>query len=352
LSICLVIIENGGEKMHIAADSRVAVEENGFRYHLNDDAIKLHEFENFIAYISGHMGMAELVAKEIKRRKTGQNDDVIIGVVQICKEVYSEYVKSRPYLKDKKHTLQVVIPFLQKNVNKFAFFENDDDFSPRVYGTRGDKFIWGIGSGAKKVLPIVDKWFKKMNTLRLLQKAFSETADETCGGKLTYFELSRHRVKKFSAIIPDQRPLRKLPDKNELFGEGDGVTATPDGYESGRVYIEKLNGSYNIMYFTSNYAEERSIKLKDDEIEIFSDEGQLKIDCANLIANISGSAKIQHDSGFIFELNETGDTFTITMPNGTYCEYTPTGKTEYIVGDYTINATGNFKVNAARIDLN
>jgi phage minor structural protein len=136
----------------------------------------------------------------------------------------------------------------------------------------------------------------------------------------------------------------------EVIGDGDGQTNV-GGYDSGRAYVEKYNGGIDYKYYRSNDAKERSIKLKDEGVYLIS-EDYLNIECKDLFAQVSGFVKLQHDSGFMFELNETGDTFTITMPNGTYCEYSPTGKTEYIVGDCEINATGNYKINAARIDLN
>lgn len=126
----------------------------------------------------------------------------------------------------------------------------------------------------------------------------------------------------------------------------------PDGYESAVAYIEKYNGGLDVKYFNSNYAKERSLKLTDDGIQIFSEEAKIELNSTDLNLNVTGRAKINHASGTVIEVDATGDNVKIMHKNGSYYELSPTGRKEYIVGNAETVCTGNFKVTASRIDLN
>ncbi|GAA4881743.1 hypothetical protein GCM10023310_72270 [Paenibacillus vulneris] len=130
-------------------------------------------------------------------------------------------------------------------------------------------------------------------------------------------------------------------------GEGDSNTNPL----SARGFIKKPNGSWDFTYYSSNYAKERSIVHRDDGLYLFSQEEKINIDCNDLNANVTGGVNINHASGLKLEVNPAGNIFKLTMPNGSYTEWSSSGKKEYIVGDIYSECTGKHTTKASEIHL-
>lgn len=129
-----------------------------------------------------------------------------------------------------------------------------------------------------------------------------------------------------------------------MSGEGDGIKKF-DSHNpidpsmagenmSGRGFLSKPNGSYDMLYFSSNYGRERSMRLRDDEITVVSEAGKF-------------NAKSK-DFNFIVDEG----TYKIGLTNGTIFEVSPTGVNMDVQGDINIKATGTVIINGQQIKLN
>lgn len=86
-------------------------------------------------------------------------------------------------------------------------------------------------------------------------------------------------------------------------GAGDGATET-----SGKSITEKIDGSYDTYYYSSNYGRERSLRLKDDEVLLKSENSKIHMQAKNYeIEAEDGAVKITLSNGSYFELTSSGD---------------------------------------------
>ncbi|MEC0210246.1 phage tail spike protein [Paenibacillus ehimensis] len=131
--------------------------------------------------------------------------------------------------------------------------------------------------------------------------------------------------------------------KMEMFFEGTGVASYPrirmgagDGIlpESGRAYLNKPNGSLEMVYYRSNDAKERSVYFKDSGIFVKSQEEKINIECNNF--------NLAADNGKIYlELN-----------NGSYFELSSTSLKTNIQGDIELKASGKITLSGSQIHFN
>lgn len=127
-------------------------------------------------------------------------------------------------------------------------------------------------------------------------------------------------------------------------GEGDGMrkfdSANPIDPSmagenmSGRGFLSKPNGSYDMFYFSSNFGRVRSVRLRDDGITVVSEAGKF----------------IAKSKDFNFLVDE--GTYKIDLANGTVFEVSPTGVNMDVKGNIAIKATGVITMNGQRINLN
>ncbi|WP_157336624.1 phage tail spike protein [Paenibacillus lutrae] len=114
-------------------------------------------------------------------------------------------------------------------------------------------------------------------------------------------------------------PRIKMGAGDGVFNPQDLTSGVVDEYKGSAMgFINKPNGSLDIEYYNSNHANERRIRLKDDGIQIYVKEGELKLELAN----------------------------------GSYFKLDGHGLTTDIKGDLHLNATGTIKLNGSRIELN
>lgn len=122
----------------------------------------------------------------------------------------------------------------------------------------------------------------------------------------------------------------------DIIGAGDGgVNNSTDGkHDSAKVYIEKGNGYYNQAYYSSNYAKKRSLELRDDRIDIYSEEGMVLISSKDYeVFAENGSIALKLSNGSLFEMNSKGLTANIN-------------------GDINFTASGKVQINGSEIHLN
>lgn len=128
--------------------------------------------------------------------------------------------------------------------------------------------------------------------------------------------------------------LTDVLTKDEQTFTGSGTTAQSmhkigagDGGPNDRakVVITKHTEGYKTNYTKRNTGEERSIDIRDDGIYVLSENERIQIDSKDAIVMVSGSARIEHDSGYKFEVsNATGIKFTdntgstFTMKDGQF----------------------------------
>ncbi|OPH47572.1 hypothetical protein BC351_10290 [Paenibacillus ferrarius] len=127
------------------------------------------------------------------------------------------------------------------------------------------------------------------------------------------------------------------------FGAGDGQHKRADGYQSGKGHIEKRNGSMEFKYFTSNIADERSIKFVDDKISLYAEKSLIKAFAKdfNLHAE-GGNLTIEHSSGSKLIFDSNGE---VTIKSAADMNINSEANMKF-------NAVGNIQMTAARIDLN
>lgn len=65
MSIFVATIFNGGKRIALASESRACTLVDNLAYIVNDDAIKLHKYENMWFYCSGVLSMAEEVVEKL-----------------------------------------------------------------------------------------------------------------------------------------------------------------------------------------------------------------------------------------------------------------------------------------------
>lgn len=127
-------------------------------------------------------------------------------------------------------------------------------------------------------------------------------------------------------------------------GEGDGMKKFDSNNPidpsmagenmSGVGFMSKPNGSYDMLYFSSNYGRERSMKLNDDGISVISENGQF----------------VAKSKDFNFIVDQ--GTYKIGLANGTVFEVSPSGVSMDVIGNINIKATGTITMNGQRINLN
>lgn len=334
MSVCNIVFLNGGEKAYISADSRVCVIRGSDpeRYQLHDDAQKLQFYSGgFVAYISGSMDIADTVSALLQ--ETGEND--INKIVNITKDVYQAYLQNRPYLKDSKYNIQVVIPGINEDGKwGITYFDEVDNFDPvEISAHPGEDLVIGYGKGHWTTDPVIERYLGKEDMGKVLLKAYAAAANEQCGGTLTYFELDKENTQMYTAKIPDTKKLKRykdyFPDAIK-HGEGDGMTPT-----SGKYIEKKYNGGLSQTYYQSNTGRERSVLLDDSGIITTADQGKYTV----------------RSKEFQFIATENG-TYKLSLSNGSLFELTSSGLGIDIQGNINIKATGNIKMNGARIDLN
>ncbi|MDR6725041.1 hypothetical protein J2W91_003527 [Paenibacillus amylolyticus] len=334
MSVCNIVFLNGGEKAYISADSRVCVIRGSDpeRYQLHDDAQKLQFYSGgFVAYISGSMDIADTVSSILQ--ETGEND--INKIVNLTKDVYYAYLQKRPYLKDSKYNIQVVIPGINEEGKwGIVYFDEVDNFDPvEISAHPGEDLVIGYGKGHWTTDPVIERYLGKEDIGKVLLKAYAAAANEQCGGTLTYFELDKENTQMYTAKIPDTKKLKRykdyFPDAIK-HGEGDGMTAT-----SGKYIEKKYNGGLSQTYYQSNTGRERSVLFDDSGIVTTADRG-------TWTARSKDFEFISTDNG----------TYRLSLSNGSTFELTTSGLGIDIQGDINIKATGNIKMNGARIDLN
>lgn len=145
------------------------------------------------------------------------------------------------------------------------YFDDQTGFKPMHYiAEENENYVFGIGKGHWITDPIIERNLGKEDIGSILRKAYTAAANETCGGKLTYYELSLDECTKHSEKIPDIRSIKRYDDyfsehkEQSLHGLGDGVTPT-----SGKAIESKYHGGYKISYGQSNTGRERGIDLND-----------------------------------------------------------------------------------------
>ncbi|GEM_PF-3536418 len=121
-----------------------------------------------------------------------------------------------------------------------------------------------------------------------------------------------------------------------VLGEGDGVADADGVYRKGRGFVEKPQGSLDILYYNQGYGRERSLRMEDEGIKLLADNGKLLLDAKEYACTVSenGSLVIRHSKGS-----------SITM--------TPEGDIELVAArDVVMRAGRNMKLNGTRLDLN
>ena len=116
-------------------------------------------------------------------------------------------------------------------------------------------------------------------------------------------------------------------------GAGDGAVNTKFG-SSAKGYIIKPNQSMDILYFGSNYAEERSIRLRDDGVYIRSQDNTISIDCKD------------------FQVYSSNGVVRLELNNGSFIELSNSKLEANVQGDINLTATGNIRIQGRNIYLN
>ncbi|MGQ4679428.1 hypothetical protein [Paenibacillus polymyxa] len=298
MSVCVVVIEGGGNKLHIAAESRVIINRDGEYFHSNDDAKKLQKYPQCVAYVSGAMILAEEVSSILNTSPIRTIDDLSA----VCQSVYNKYILKYPPLKEMKYILKLVMPVKDEN-GKWCILYMDDvgGFDSTFYGAYdAQDYVFTINSSGEIIRPYIEArlGIKKMDELFMLE-AFSEAVGMKCGGTLTHFVLYDDGLQEeYYNIIKDTEVLKKWSDVNKLqvHGEGDGG---PNG--SGIGWLKKPNGSIDFIYHASNTAKNRSVRLMDDGVFINSEEKEVTVTAKdiNLLSSTGGATKLGNSLAYI-----------------------------------------------------
>ncbi|MFF2093522.1 phage tail spike protein [Paenibacillus sp. NPDC058174] len=134
------------------------------------------------------------------------------------------------------------------------------------------------------------------------------------GTTVTPYPVMKYQMNEKVKMLMDFKGSGDAAFPRIAFGLGDGAisdSAVADGMgnnKSSRGFIEKPVGSFDINYFASNNARERSIKLKDDGIHLKSEDEKISQIAKNFEFGITtgGSLSIKHVNGCELEFTAAG----------------------------------------------
>lgn len=140
-------------------------------------------------------------------------------------------------------------------------------------------------------------------------------------------------------------------------GAGDGATSvTVDSvqYDSARAYEYKYNGGFIQRYLSSNYGMNRSITMMDTGILIEAEEELIDNQSKNFrIKTETGYIKLEHSSGAIVQINDTGTEISATLSNNSKFSLSDSGLDADIQGSISLKSTGAIEISAGQaIDIN
>ena len=305
MSVLVASFLDYGKLLVMGADSRTCVIQDGETYYTGDHAVKLYDNgDGLVFYCSGAIDVSHEVAQIILAAEYVDSHLIL----RTLKETYQKHLRLTPEIANVKHALQFVIPNKNKEgIWELTYLDSETNFEPIIYRAKDKHYCFAIGKGAKVAHPIIDKGLEEhgVSIKNLYLEAFSQAADETCGGTLSLIAYTLNGVVRHSLPIEDRKPLRKLI----RHAQGDGVIVTPDGDPvSGAAYIEKHNNHWNLIYRNNNYAKERRLIMQDDGVELSTETGDIVIG---------------HDVGSYIKLKSTGD-----------IEIHAVGKIEYSGNEY------------------
>jgi len=192
-------------------------------------------------------------------------------------------------------------------------------------------------------IDIKDKQAKWI-TGQIIDRTHAETSD---GTKLYWTDASKEEVTTKVTAYPvfdldiAQR-LKMIMDflgdgsaatPRIIIGEGDGAikdVSINDGAEnnkSGRAFLNKPNGSFDITYYASNFAKERGIKLTDSGVYVLSEDEILDITSKKTFVNSDDNIRLSLDNGSEIEIakNTGHGTISINHASGASITISPTG---------------------------
>ncbi|OMD20353.1 hypothetical protein [Paenibacillus odorifer] len=302
MSIFVATIFNKGKRIAFASESRTCTLVDNLAYIVNDDAVKLHKYENIWFYCSGVLSMAEEVVLKIKSQPVNKLSPELI--VEFLKTTYEKNISNikKSLGKYAKHALQLAIPFCNEGIWEIHYYDidfGDKDFMPYIFKSSDEKpYVFAVGKGGNIVQNYIEHAYSTQNEYDLIDiytEAFELAADEMRGGNMTFHFDSAELMIDKTIPIKDKRKMRmwKDIDKDLIHGIGDGVVVSPSGKNlSGTGRISKPNGALDLVYLNNNYAHQRRLLLKDEGVELSTQSGDLIIG---------------HDGGSFIKLKANGD---------------------------------------------
>ncbi|NMI04807.1 hypothetical protein HF638_12520 [Paenibacillus sp. SZ31] len=328
---------------YIAVDTAVSFNRKGISYRNTDprEYDKLHILDGEGYFFSGD----SILCVNTYARFKNQPDRSFKKLLSIAKETYSKLADEGDKLAFAKYGFDndcratfECMDSSNWDTGRNIFYYGNSQISYITYGAQMqkamnelDKYKSGDPSIPSFYLPI-----------------YEAVANEGVGGSVIFYHLTPEKWEMSSEIpLNEPKNIKKasfsdIQLKKKHTFVGSGADAFPevtlgegDGNGFGKAKISKPNGSLDVVYTASNFGRERSVRFKDNGITLISDNGSFTAESKDFkfIATENGSYQLGLSNGSTFELKTSGLGIDIQ-------------------GDINIKATGNIKMNGARIDLN
>ncbi|WP_438351388.1 hypothetical protein ACP8HI_12495 [Paenibacillus sp. FA6] len=352
MSLC---ISASKEKEHyIAVDTAISFKYKGISYrnkHQTTDK-KLIIIDNEAYFFAGDVDLVMDLQGIFKQ----QDNRSFEKLTELGKNLFENHADDGDELAFSKYGFtENGLAYAQCTSNWLKFIPTD-----RHYGHKNNSFM-AYGSNMGAASKLID--LRTVNiTPDFFIPIYEGVADEGVGHSIFVYHLTPNKCGKTEEILltePDtirkSNPNRILQHFTfvgsgndafpvQIFGEGDGAKSfdsnNPISPEmaskpmSGKGFVTKPKGSFDMLYYNSNYGKERSLRLMDDEVLMKAENSKIHMVATNY--------EIEADQGGV----------KITLSNGTSFELTPDGDvTLHAKKDVKVSADGNVQINAQKYDF-
>ncbi|OAB39298.1 hypothetical protein PMSD_05050 [Paenibacillus macquariensis subsp. defensor] len=342
---------------YIAVDTAISFEYKGiiYRNEDNDTELKIRIIDGEAYFFSGDYSLVlntQILFEE-------QTDRSFNKLTEIAQDIFEKYAEEGDKLAFSKYGFDT-------NGLATLEFNNSEIWSkthPVYYGDPKNVFI-SYGANMQAASKELNKY---LNTVDITPDFFIPIYEAVCnegvGGNIIVYHLTQNKCRRTVKIpLTEPKTIRKATPTSlhrrhltfvgsgedafpiAIHGEGDGAknfgndnVISPEmagEHMSGRGFLSKPNGSFDMLYYNSNYGKERSLRLKDDEVLMKSEGSKIRMLAKNFeIEADQGGVKIMLSNGSSFELTPEGD---VTL---------------HAKKDIKVSADGNVQISAQKYDF-
>jgi|GEM_PF-4604683 len=313
---------------YIAVDTATSIkfEETSYRVSEESTKDKLIVLDGEAYFFSGDKNLII----NLKIRFQEQNDRSFDKITEIAKNLFQSHAEKGDELAIAKYGFDENGLAYAQFTNNWLHFKPTD----RYYGDARNLFLT-YGANMKQASGHLDLSCVEI-TADFFIPVYEAVANEGVGNSIFVYHLTSEKWGVTEEIMLNEpeniKKINLTRVKRHATFAGSGVDAFPvtalgegDGQKkfdsdnpispdlegqamSGRGFTIKPDGSYDMFYFSSNYGRERSLRLKDNEVLLKSENSKIHMQAKTYeIEAEDGAVKITLSNGSYFELTEAGD---------------------------------------------